>query len=130
MQVFRPIDPVSLRLFVAAVESKSLTRAAKRECIVPSAVSKRISEMEAMFGVPLLERGPKGVRPTPAGQALVVHARTVLQDMGRMHRDMAGYATGVRGHIRLAASVAALSGDLPLDIQSFRARWPHCMRAG
>lgn len=120
----RDIDPVSLRLFLSALEEGSLARAAARENIVPSAVSKRMSEMEEAFGVPLLERGVKGVQPTPAGDALAAHARRLLQDMDRMHRDMAGFATGVRGHIRLAISVAALSGDLPAQIQSFRLAYP------
>jgi len=50
--------------------------------------------------------------------------RRVLEDMDRMRRDMAGFATGVRGHIRLAVSFAALSGDLPAQIQSFRRAYP------
>ncbi|WZB74788.1 LysR family transcriptional regulator [Achromobacter insuavis] len=119
----RDIDPVSLRLFLAALEEGSL-RAAARENIVPSAVSKRMIEMEEMLGVPLLARDVKGVQATPAGQALAGHARLVLQQMERMRREMAGFATGVRGRIRLAASVAALSGDLPAQIQSFRRAYP------
>lgn len=81
-------------------------------------------EMEEVLGVPLLARDVKGVQATPAGQALAEHARRVLQQMERMHREMAAFATGVRGRIRLAASVAALSGDLPAQIQSFRRAYP------
>ena len=92
----RDIDPVSLRLFLAALEEGSLARAAARENIVPSAVSKRMIEMEEAFGVPLLARGVKGVQATPAGQGLAGHARLLLQQMDRMHREMAGFATGVR----------------------------------
>ncbi len=120
----RDIDPVSLRLFLAALEEGSLARAAARENIVPSAVSKRMIEMEEMLGVPLLARDVKGVQATPAGQALAGHARLVLQQMERMRREMAGFATGVRGRIRLAASVAALSGDLPPQIQSYLRAYP------
>lgn len=120
----RDIDLVSLRLFLSALEEGSLARAAARENIVPSAVSKRMSEMEEAFGVLLLDRGVKGVQPTPAGTALAAHVRRLLQDMERMHREMAGYATGVRGRVRLAVSVAALSGDLPERIQSFRRAHP------
>ncbi|MCZ8394866.1 LysR family transcriptional regulator [Achromobacter ruhlandii] len=93
----RDIDPVSLRLFLAALEEGSLARAAARENIVPSAVSKRMIEMEEVLGVPLLARDVKGVQATPAGQALAEHARRVLQQMERMHREMAAFATGVRG---------------------------------
>ena len=101
-----------------------MARAAARENIVPSAISKRMTELEETFGVPLLERGVTGVQPTPAGRALVFHARMVLHNIDRMHEDMAGFIQGARGHIRLSASVAALSGDLPADIQSFQRAHP------
>ena len=86
----RDIDPVSIRLFLATLEEGSIARAAAREAIVPSAVSKRISEMEAELKVPLLDRSVKGVHPTPAGLALAHHARNLLQGMDRMQREMAG----------------------------------------
>lgn len=120
----RDIDLFSIRLFLAAVEEGSMAKAAARENIVPSAISKRMSELEDAFGMPLLERGVKGVQTTPAGQALVFHARMLTLTTQRMHREMEGYLRGVRGHIRLAASVASLSGDLPVDIQSFRRAHP------
>lgn len=120
----RDIDPVSLRLFLAALEEGSLARAAARENLVPSAVSKRMAEMEEAFGVPLLERGVRGVQATPAGNALAEHARMVLRGMERMHREMRGFATGIRGRVRLAVSVAALAGELPERIQSFRRACP------
>jgi DNA-binding transcriptional LysR family regulator len=120
----RNIDPVSIQLFLAALEEGSIARAAARENIVPSAVSKRISEMEIIFGVPLLERGIKGVTATPAGAALSQHARLLLQGMERMQREMAAYAGGVRGLIRVTASVTSLSGDLPADIQDFHRSHP------
>jgi DNA-binding transcriptional LysR family regulator len=117
----RDIDPVSIRLFLATLEEGSIARAAARENIVPSAVSKRISDMEAQLRVPLLERGAKGAQPTPAGQALAHHARHLLQSMDRMQREMAGYVDGVRGVIKLLASVTSLAGELPADIMRFRA---------
>lgn len=120
----RDIDLVTLRLFLAAIEAGSLARAAARENIVPSAVSKRMSELEEILGVPLLERGVKGVQATIAGSALATHARLFLQGMDRMRQEMAGFATGVRGQIHLAVSVAALSGELPAYIQSFRRAHP------
>ena len=50
------IDPTSARLFVSIVEAGSIARAAAREHIVPSAVSRRLAELEAMFEVALVER--------------------------------------------------------------------------
>lgn len=120
----RDIDLVTLRLFLTALEEGSLARAAAKENIVPSAVSKRMSELEVILGVTLLERGAKGVEATVAGAALAAHARVLLQGVIRMRQEMAGFATGLRGQIRLAVSVAALSGELPAYIQSFRRAHP------
>ncbi len=120
----RDLDPVSIRLFLATLEEGSIARAAARESIVPSAVSKRISELEAELRVPLLDRSVKGVQATPAGEALAHHARALLQGMDRMQREMAGYVDGVRGLIKVLASVTSLSGELPADIMRFRAGRP------
>lgn len=120
----RDLDPVSIRLFLATIEEGSIAKAAAREAIVPSAVSKRISELEAQLRVQLLGRGAKGAQPTPAGEALAHHARHLLQSMDRMQREMAGYVDGVRGVIKLLASVTSLAGELPADILRFRAERP------
>ncbi|MES2975527.1 MAG: LysR family transcriptional regulator [Pseudomonadota bacterium] len=120
----RDLDPVSIRLFLATLEEGSIARAAARESIVPSAVSKRISELEAELRVPLLDRSVKGVQATPAGEALAHHARALLQGMDRMQREMAGYVDGVRGLIKVLASVTSLSGELPADIMRFRKERP------
>ena len=120
----RDFDPVSIRLFLATLEEGSIAKAAARENIVPSAVSKRISEMEAQLRVPLLDRGAKGAQATPAGEALAQHARQLLQTMDRMQREMAGYVEGVRGVIKVLANVTSLSGELPADILRFRADRP------
>jgi DNA-binding transcriptional LysR family regulator len=120
----RDFDLVSLRLFLTALEEGSLARAAARENIVPSAVSKRMSELETALGVALLERDATGVRATVAGAAFATHARILMQGIVRLREEMAGFVSGVRGQVRLAVSVAALSGELPAHIQSFRRTHP------
>jgi len=50
-------DPVTLRLFVAVCEERSIARAAGREALVASAVSKRIAAIEDRLGTPVLVRG-------------------------------------------------------------------------
>ncbi len=66
-------DPVTLRLFVAVCEEGNIARAAEREAIVASAVSKRIAAVEAQIGAPLLVRRRRGIEPTAAGLALPHH---------------------------------------------------------
>jgi DNA-binding transcriptional LysR family regulator len=119
----RHFDPVTLRLFVAVCEERNIARAAEREAIVPSAVSKRIAAIEQEIGAPLLVRGRRGIEPTAAGEALLRQARDVLGVMQRMHAELSEFATGVHGSVRVVASVSALAEQLPDDIAAFLARY-------
>src|SRR3712207_3238990 len=103
-EAMRDIDIKTLRLLVAVCDLQNIKRAAAQEHIEPSAISKRIAQRESSLGTPLLVRSRRGVQPTPAGVALLEHARTVLFTMERMASDIAAFSGGVRGHVRLVAS--------------------------
>jgi len=119
----RHFDPVTLRLFVAVCEERNIARAAEREAIVPSAVSKRIAAIEDDLGAPLLVRGRRGIEPTAAGEALLRQARDILGAMERMHAELSEFTTGVQGSVRVVASVSVLAERLPDDIGSFLKRY-------
>jgi DNA-binding transcriptional LysR family regulator len=119
----RHFDPVTLRLFVAVCEERNIARAAEREAIVPSAVSKRIAAIEEEIGAPLLVRGRRGIEPTAAGEALLRQARDILGAMERMHAELSEFTTGVHGSVRVVASVSVLAERLPDDIGSFLKRY-------
>lgn len=119
----RAFDPVSLRLFVAVCEERNIARAAKREAIAPSAVSKRISAMEAHTGAQLLRRGRRGIAVTAAGETLLRYARELLQSMDRMNAEIGAFAAGVQGHVRVFASLSAIAEFLPEDIAAFVRRY-------
>jgi len=116
-------DPISLRLFIAVCEERNIANAARREAIVPSAVSKRISLMEQEAGVQLLERGRRGVTVTAAGEALCRYARESLQLLDRMRAELGAFADGVQGHVRVFASKSAVAQVLPEDISLFAKRY-------
>ncbi len=113
------MDFISLRLFVAVCEESSIAQAAEREAIVASAVSKRIADIEEAIGTPLLLRHHFGVTPTPAGEALLQHARQLLHGVEKMQTELAEYAVGVRGHIHIFANVSSIAEFLPDDISAF-----------
>jgi DNA-binding transcriptional LysR family regulator len=121
---WRP-DLLSLRLFVAVCEESTIARAAEREAIAPSAISKRIAELEEQAGVELLFRGARGVTPTPAGAALLHHARQVLAGIEKMGAELDEYADGVRGHVRVFANVSSIVEFLPQDLATFLAEQPN-----
>lgn len=117
-------DLVTLKLFVAVAECGNLTRAAEREHLAVSAISKRIGELESLVGAELLQRYPRGVALTPAGQSLLRHARLMLQQLDRLETELAEYAGGVKGHVQLHAGASALIQFLPEDLAVFAAKYP------
>lgn len=118
----RRIDLTSLQLFVAVCELGSIGKAAEREFIAASAVSKRLSDLEATLGTALLYRHTRGVDLTPAGESLLHHARSVLFSLEKMQGELSEYADGVRGHVRVHASMSAIVQFLPEDLGAFTRR--------
>lgn len=113
------IDPKTLRLLVAVCDLRNMKQAAAQEHIEPSAISKRIAALEHRLGAPLLVRGRRGVQPTPAGLALLEHARTLLYTLERIEADVAAFAGGLKGQVRLVASASAIAESLLDDVAAF-----------
>lgn len=105
-----PPDWVTLRIFLAAVELGSVTRAADRCGIATSAAAKRMQDLEADCGVLLLRRGARGVKPTAAGEALARHARALLDLAARLADDLRAFAAGGLGSVRLHATASGIAG--------------------
>lgn len=118
------LDPVSLRLFVQIAERGSIAAAAASEHIAASAVSRRISDLEAVLQTSLLARTNKGVEPTAAGIALVNLSRGVLHELDEVQLQMRAYATSMRGRVRVMANISAITQFLPLAIKTFLAEHP------
>ncbi|MFZ5567464.1 MAG: LysR substrate-binding domain-containing protein [Pseudomonadota bacterium] len=115
----RRMDLTSLQLFVAVCELGSIGKAAEREFIAASAISKRLADLEATLGTPLLYRHTRGVDLTPAGESLLHHARSVLYSLEKMQGELSEYVDGVRGHVRVHASISAIVQFLPEDLGAF-----------
>ena len=115
----RRLDFTTLQLFVAVGEAGSIGRAAAREALAASAVSKRLAELEALAGVPLLLRHARGVALTPAGQSLLRHAQEALFGLEKMQAALGEYASGARGPVRVHASISAVVQFLPDDLGRF-----------
>src|SRR5260221_2341047 len=71
------------RYFVAVAEEGSFLAAALRVRVAQPSLSKQIRDLEREVGVKLLDRTPRGVRLTRAGEAFLVEARTTLENAKR-----------------------------------------------
>src|SRR5271167_1014362 len=117
-------DLTDLKLFLHVVEAGSITHGAERMHLAVAAASTRIRNMEDALGTKLLHRERLGVQPTPAGRTLVHHARLMLQQAERMRGDLAEYADGLKGQIRLLSNTNALTEFLPEPLSDFLAAHP------
>ena len=82
-------DLTDLRLFAAIVEAGSITAGADRSGLALAAASARVRGMETTLGAPLLERGRRGVRPTPAGLALARIKQAVHGSSSELRKALA-----------------------------------------
>lgn len=115
----RDLDLTTLRLFVTVCETRNIARAGERASLAGSAISKRLAQLEDKLGTRLLVRRRRGVEPTPAGETLLEHARTLLGNAERLAHDMGSFAAGIKGQVRLLASASALAESLPDDLAAF-----------
>lgn len=118
------LDPVSLRIFIAAIEEGTISGAAKREHIAQAAASKRISDLEALLSTKLIIRTSKGIHPTQAGITLKNMANGVLRELDEIQVHLKNYSDGVRGLIRVVANISVVTQFLPNDIESFLEKYP------
>ncbi|WP_342241060.1 LysR substrate-binding domain-containing protein [Inquilinus sp. OTU3971] len=117
-------DLTDLRLFLHVAEAGSITAGAERAALALASASARIRGMEAAAGTALLQRGRRGVAPTPAGEAVLHHARLVLQQMERMRGELGDYARGLKGHVRILGNTAAVTEFLPEPLAEWLAAHP------
>ncbi|AQT96431.1 MULTISPECIES: LysR substrate-binding domain-containing protein [Pseudomonas] len=118
-------DLIDLRLYLHVLDTGNITAGAGRSHLSLAAASARIRAMEASLGIEFLERGRRGVTPTPAGKALARHARLLLQQAEHLQQDLAEYANGVKGQVRLLCNTTALSEYLPELLADFLCEHPN-----
>lgn len=118
------LDLVSLSLFSLVARTGSISKGAELANLAVGAASKRISDLEAAVGAPLLERHSRGATLTAAGQALHRHALRILQDVDQLAADLSDHARGVLGVVRLWANTSAVTQFLPAELAAFAQRQP------
>jgi DNA-binding transcriptional LysR family regulator len=102
-----------LRHFVAVVDAGNLSKAAEKVFITQPALTRSIKNLEEILGAELLERRPRGIVPTPAGEALYRYARLMLNEAGRAQAEVRAVQQGAKGE--LAVGIAAMFADHIVD---------------
>jgi DNA-binding transcriptional LysR family regulator len=118
------LDVRRMKVLREVAERGSIAAAAQALAFTPSAVSQQIATLEREAGVALVERGPRSIRLTEAGRALVEHTEGILASLAAAEADIQAIA-GVRGGmLRLASFPTAYATIMPAAIGGFRRRHP------
>ena len=116
-----------LESLVAVAESGSFSRAAVALNLTQPSLSRQISLLEQELGQRLLVRTGRGVAPSPAGEAFLVHARSLLEGSRRARDEMRDLDANPKGRVTVGMPPrVALGLSVPL-IQSFRNRFPRAV---
>jgi DNA-binding transcriptional LysR family regulator len=97
------MDLRQLDYVLAVAEQGSFTRAARQSHVAQPALSVAIRRLERELGVRLFERTSRRVALTDAGEAFVGRARRIATETDELTTDMAAFATGTRGRLRISA---------------------------
>lgn len=113
-----------LHYFDQVVRAGSVRRAALDLNITPSALTRRIQDIEEELATELFERNTRGMRLTAAGEVFARFARSQFVEADRMRSQIEDLKGLRRGEVRIACSQAIAHDFLPRAIQSFRKLYP------
>ena len=118
------LDVRRMRVLREVANRGSIAAAAQALSFTPSAVSQQIAVLEREAGVALVERGPRSIRLTDAGHALVAHTDEVVARLQTAEADIQAIAGLRRGALRVASFPTAYATIMPGAIAEFRDRYP------
>ena len=118
------LQDTALRYFLEVVRTGSVSEAATRLSVSPSAVSRQVATLEDLLGVPLFERRPRGMAPSPAGELLAAHALRNALEADRVVADIEALQGLRRGLIRVCCSAGFAIEFLPKAMAQFREQHP------
>jgi len=118
------MDIRHLRLFLTTLEHGNITAAASALGITQPALSKQLARLEEVFGVPLLERLPRGVKTSAQGKILRDHAKSIEASYRSAVRHLGSPGGAEAGEIAVGAGYFWLHGFLPRAVANLVAEQP------
>lgn len=113
------------KTFVKVVDTQNLSRVAEELDISQPAVSKQIQTLEEMYGILLLERAGRRLKPTEAGEALYHCAKEILRAVDKADKTMEDIADSRKGRLLLGASTIPGQYILPTVIKAYKHHFPY-----
>ena len=124
MSFARRLKSIHLRLVLQVALTGKLQAAAEEIALSQPAASRMLAEIEKLVGAALFTRHAKGMVPTPIGEAVVRHARQILQDLDKLDMDVAQIASGRAGSVRIGTVTGPAVGLVVPVVRAMRAQAP------
>ena len=120
-----PLNLHLLRMFATVVRTGSFSRAADALHTSQPAISKGVRDFELQIGCRLLDRTPKGVRPTREGLALMRHAEILFTTEREAEEEMLSLRSLREGSLRIGASTTIASYMISEYLGTFHGAHPN-----
>ncbi len=111
-------------VFLSVAEAGSFTAAADALGYTQSAVSRRVQVLEGELGSALFDRLPRGVALSPAGRALLPHARAIAERDAAARAELDALRRMDGGRLRTGSFATADAALVPGALAVFRERHP------
>src|SRR6267378_6094420 len=119
------MDIHQLELFLAVMESPSMTRAAEKVCLSPGAVSLQLHNLASELHTELFVRSGKRLTPTPAALRLADHAKHVVRLMGQIEQEFENDLSKDVRPFRFATGVTTLIYQMGRPLRELRKQYPN-----
>ncbi|NHK29278.1 LysR family transcriptional regulator [Parvularcula flava] len=113
-----------MEIFTEIVRAGGITHAADRLNIAPSAVSRRLKDIEARLGVQLMNRTTRQMALTETGRAYLAHAERILSDVEEANNEITRASGEISGSIKIAAPLSFGLSHLAGGLSDFMTRHP------
>ncbi|MDC0765630.1 LysR family transcriptional regulator [Streptomyces sp. HD] len=117
-------DIRKLQILRTLRERGTVTATAEALRMTPSAVSQQLTNLAKQVGVPLLEAHGRRVRLTDAARLVLRHAEAVFEQLERADAELAAYAHGEVGEVRMAAFSTAVPALVVPAVRALRKTAP------
>ena len=114
-----------LHYIIAVAESRHFGKAARRCFVSQPTLSGQIKKLEDELGVAIFERGTRSVEVTPIGEAILEHARRILEQADAIRQLAQAHQDPLSGVLRIGAIPTLSPYLIPLILPGLKEQYPH-----
>ncbi len=113
-----------MALLLALDQTRNLHQAAHQTAMSQPAASKMLRDIETLFGVPLFDRLPRGIRPTLYGETMIRHVRLAMNNLAQGQEAVTALRAGLSGQVRVGTILTASTTLVPQAVLRAKAFAP------